>query len=486
LLLAALLGLAPARPVSAQEPLRVGVAEAGITPPTKFPMAGYYGERLATGTHDPLRAKAIVFRGAKDHAALVVCDLCGIAVDLTAEVRRRASARTGIPADHIIVSASHSHTGPDYVRDLYEHLAAKGAEGKHPYAVRLIDGIVEALVTANARARPARIEAGTARQQTPVSFNRRFVMKDGSQRTWMSLDNPEVVRPAGPIDPDIGLVLLRPEDGKSPLALLSNFALHLDTVGGSLWSADYPYYLAQELRKSLGPDVTSVFATGCCGDINHIDPSRKDRNKTDYIGRSLARTVEGGLADLRPVARPVLHVRRATVPLSLQEVTLEQVARARSLLPEARAGKKVDFYDHVAAYKAIVLDQLRHKKPHTRPADFINWGLSHTWAGVGDRLPVEVHVIALGEDVAVVSLPGEIFVELGLAIKRASPFRTTLVVELANCEETMYVPTRAACAAGGYEVVNSSLMPGSGEMLVEAAVRLLREVAGEQMRSRQP
>jgi hypothetical protein len=170
----------------------------------------------------------------------------------------------------------------------------------------------------------------------------------------------------------------------------------------------------------------------------------------------------------------------------LQEVSDEQLARARPLLLDARAGKKVDFYDLVTAYKSIMLDQLRNKTPAVKSPDFINWGLSHTWAGIGDHLPVEVHAICLGKDVAIVCLPGEIFVELGLAIKRASPFRTTLVVELCNCVETLYVPTRAAYAGGGYEVTNSALQPGSGEMLVEAAIRLLRDAATAGGSSRKP
>jgi len=93
-------------------------------------------------------------------------------------------------------------------------------------------------------------------------------MKDGSVQTWMSLDNPNVVRPAGPIDPDIGMLLARSEDGSRPLGIVSNFALHLDTVGGTLWSADYPYYIEQALRKSVGGELVSIFAAGCCGDIN--------------------------------------------------------------------------------------------------------------------------------------------------------------------------------------------------------------------------
>jgi neutral ceramidase len=329
-----------------------------------------------------------------------------------------------------------------------------------------------------------------------VSFNRRFVMKDGSVRTWMSLNDPNVVRPAGPIDPEIGMLLVRSaaaaalagERGKSeatrPLALVSNFALHLDTVGGTLWSGDYPYYIERALRKSLHRDLVSVFGAGCCGDINHVDPGRKERNKTDFIGTSLAQTIARGLTDLKPVKQPVLRVRQATVPLPLQQVTAEEVARARPLILDARAGKKVDFFELVKAYKAVVLDQLRHKSPHAKAPDFINWGLSHTWAGVGAHLPVDVQVIGVGADVAIVALPGEIFVDLGLAIKRASPFRTTLIIELSNCVETMYVPTRAACAGGSYEVTNSAVTPGSGEMLVEVAVRLLREIAEENVRKK--
>lgn len=459
------------------EPLRIGLAETDITPPKGFLMASYYHERRAAGTHDPLKAKAIVFRGTKEQAAIVLCDLTGIAMDLTVAVRRRAAAKTGIPANHIVVSATHSHTAPDYTADLYEYMQDGDKGDPKRYAAKLIDGIVEAIVKAHAAARPATLMAGSARQEAPVSFNRRFVMKDGSVRTWMRLDHPQVVRPAGPIDPEIGLLMVRSAEHNKPRALVSNFALHLDTVGGTLWSADYPHFIERGVRQALGDDVVSIFGTGCCGDINHVDPARKDRNKTEFIGAALGKTIAAGLPHLRPVKQPELRVRHVRVPLPLQKVRTEEVARARQLLPEARAGNKVDFFDLVKAYKAIVLDQLRNKTPQGKPADFINWGLSHTWAGVGQHLPVDVQAITLGDEVGIVCLPGEIFVELGLAIKQASPFKTTLVIELSNCVETMYVPPRAAHAGGSYEVTNSALEPGSGEMLVEAALRLLRDLA---------
>lgn len=104
---------------AAEGTLLVGLAEQDITPPDGFPMAGYYHERLAEGTLDPLKAKAIVFRGANEAAALVVCDLIGISVDLAGEVRKRASEKTGISVSNIVVSATHSHTAPDYSGELY-------------------------------------------------------------------------------------------------------------------------------------------------------------------------------------------------------------------------------------------------------------------------------------------------------------------------------------------------------------------------------
>jgi hypothetical protein len=426
-------------------------------------MAGYYHERLATGQRDPLLAKAVVFRQGGVQGAWVVADLTGISRDLCVAVRKQAAAKTGIPEEHIVVSATHSHTAPDYSRNLYDYLDPQPKpEGAPPYAAKLIDGLVAAIADASSAARPAQIEAGTVSQETPVSFCRRFVMKDGSVRTWQRLDNPEVVRAANPIDPEIGLLLIRSADDRTPRGIISNFALHLDTVGGTEWSGDYPYFIEQSIRTTLGKEIVSLFGAGTCGDINHVDPISKERNKTEMIGNSLGATIGQALAKLKLVDSPALQVHSATVRLPLERVTEQQLARATKLLPAAKAGEKVEFFDQVTAYKSIVLEQLHNKTPRVKPTDHINWGLSRAWAGVGE---------------AIVFLPGEVFVELGLAIKQGSPYPTTLVVELTNCVETVYIPTRAAYAGGGYEVTNSAVEPGSGEMLVEAALKLLRQSA---------
>ena len=464
--------------IAADTSLRVGVAETDITPPTGFPMAGYYHERLAEGTIDPLKAKAIVFRDGDTAAALVVCDLIGIATDLSREVKRRVGKETGIPPEHVVVSATHSHTAPDYMKELWLTLGnAQQEKLRADYIQKLTTGPVAAIVKADAAAKPAALAAGAATQTTLVAFNRRFVMRDGSVKTWQKYSNPDVIRAAGPIDPEIGLLTIRDSKGNQLRGVLSNFALHLDTVGGTRWSADYPYFIEQTLKASAGKDVISIFGTGCCGDINHSDPSRPERNKVDLIGGSLGRSIANVMEDLQPIEKPTLKVRSQVVRLPLQDASAEEVARSVQLVELARNGQKIDFFDHVTAYKKLILDQLRHEKPHTQTDQHITWGLSRSLAGTGDTLPVEVTAITLGSDVAIVCLPGEVFVELGLAIKQASPFRTTLVIELSNAVETIYIPHRAAYAGGSYEVTNSAVRPGSGEMLVETALTLLRDAA---------
>jgi hypothetical protein len=93
----------------------------------------------------------------------------------------------------------------------------------------------------------------------------------------------------------------------------------------------------------------------------------------------------------------------------------------------------------------------------------------------GDAADEELQAFRLSEDVAIVTLPHEVFVELGMAIRKRSPFKTTLVVSLAN-DVDFYVPTRKAFAEGSYEVTTSPYKPGGGEILVDAAVKLLESL----------
>src|SRR6185436_4072087 len=134
------------------------------------PMAGYYHERLAEGSSDSLKAKAIVFRDTQAEAALVVCDLIGIATDLSQAIRKRTSEETGIPAANIVIAATHSHTAPDYMKELYLNLGGQRQDpARAAYINQLIKGPVDAIVAARAAAQPVAVEAGSVLQEPTVS-----------------------------------------------------------------------------------------------------------------------------------------------------------------------------------------------------------------------------------------------------------------------------------------------------------------------------
>jgi hypothetical protein len=439
--------------------LAAGFADIDITPPVGYRMSGYFNERLATGTLNPLRAKAVVLAQGDVRAALVFADIIGLAPEVSALARRQIEARTGIPAASILIAATHSHTGPLYAGALRKHFhdLAVARDGKDAceavdYPALLAARLAEAAIRADAARRPVRLAAGTA-EQTGLAFNRRFHMKTGPVRFNPGPLNPDIVRPAGPVDPRVGMVFISDAAGKD-LAAIVNFALHLDTTGGTLYAADYPYFIEETLRRTCGDEFLLLFGTGTCGDINHVDVTKKERPKASEIGATLGETVAAARPDLAPVSAPALAVRREVVTVPLQQPTPEKLAWAREAIHKVGT-RDLAFLEQVEAAKVLDLE-LR--------------------GGAGVAL--EVQVMRLSADVAVVGLPGEVFVDLGLAIKAASPFATTLVIELCQ-DDPVYIPTRKAFEEGSYETVNSRIAPGGGEKMAEAAVRMLKELGAK-------
>ncbi len=435
---------APGSPADA--PLDVGAAEIDITPPKGYRMAGYYNERRNTGVKDPLMAKALVFRQGGATAVLVFCDLIGVPAAVASKAREAIASELRTSASQVGIAATHSHTGPLYYGMMKNVLNERAPEAEDRYPQFLAGRLLEVALQAAKAATPAELRVGAA-EERGLSFNRRFHMKDGSVRTNPGSLNPDIVNAAGPIDPAVPIVLVA--DDRGPVASLTVFACHCDTVGGTEFSADYPGFLARELRASMGSKFISAFGAGTCGNINHLDVSRKERRPTREIGVTLGQDVLAASPTLKPIA-PALAMKTGRVELPKQIRTPEQLAYARSNVGKV-GSKDLPFLDQVRICTTLHLEEL--------PA----------------RMPLDVQVLRLSRDVAVVLLPGEIFVEHGLAIKARSPFATTIVVELAN-DNCAYVPTREAFAQGAYEVENSRLAPGGGEALVDEALRLLTEL----------
>lgn len=438
-------------------PFRSGTATIDITPPIGYRMSGYFHERLSEGTKDPLLAKAIVFSQGDVVAALVCCDVIGIDPKVSRESRRLIAMQFGIPVAHVSITATHSHTGPLYwgaLRDQF-HEAAVAREGTDPhetfdYPAFLVKQLVAVVGAAREELQEVRISAGFG-HESRVAFNRRFLMKDGHAKTWIGLKHPDVVGVAGPIDPEVGLIRFDTASDKKLSSVISSYALHLDTVGGQQYSADFPFYVQQALTGAYGAGVTSLFGSGTCGDINHVDTESKERNSAEAIGGMLAESILKALPNLEATTTPSLAVRQTLFQVPVQQYSADEVAAAKKEM-EKFSEKGSGPADPVLTYKIVAL------QVYEEPV-----------------MAMEVQVFRLGDDVAIVTLPGEVFVEFGLQIKAASPFATTLVIELAN-DAPGYIPTKKAFVEGGYETVNSRIAPGGGEKMAEVAITMLQEL----------
>jgi hypothetical protein len=320
--------------------------------------------------------------------------------------------------------------------------------------------VAESVRAANERLTPVRLGVAKGRCDG-LAFNRRYFMRDGSVGWNPGKQNPDIMMHAGPNDPEVALLYAGlPGDGdpRQAVATYVNFAMHPDTTGGSKISADWPGALARVLDNYHGANHLTLVANGTCGNINHLDffwqwpqggPGEQNR-----IAAILGAAVFQACKGLKPVSPASLRARNAIVELGLPEITSAQVEEARRTTSEVKDDRGANFMKLVRAYRALDVAG-REGKSHN----------------------VEVQVIALGRDVAWVSLPGEVFVELGMAIKKRSPFPQTFVVELAN-ESIGYIPDRRSYAEGNYEPESARCAPGSGEKLVDTAVVLLAELYG--------
>lgn len=441
--------------------LKLGVAAVPLNPPRGIGLAGYYHARAHEGALDDLLAKATVLDDGTTRAAIVVCDLISMPKWIAVEARKRVETRTGIPGSNILIAATHTHTAPVLFRDwLRDETDGGGQQVSRDYSGTLPQVIADAVDAANERRQSVRVSVGKE-HEPQLAHNRRFWMRDGSVGWNPGKLNANIIRPAGPIDPEVGVFYTETVAPKpAPVLTFVNYALHPDTTGGTRLSADYPGALARALALYKGPDMLTLFANGTCGNINHIDVrsagAQKGPEESVRLGTILAAAVLKAYPRLQPLTNHgPLRVRSEIVKLPLPPFTPEQLEQARFDVRTATDKTRDGFMKLVRAHR--VLD---------------------TAAREGKPLEVEMQIIALGRDVAWVAWPGEIFVELGLSVKAGSPFAHTYNVELAN-GAIGYIPNKSAYPEGNYEVESARVAEGAGEMLVTSALRMLGNLAKE-------
>ena len=431
--------------------MEIGVGQVDYTPEPGLPLLGNYRDDYAArGVHDPLEARALVFSDARgEKVALLSMDICMLDRENVRVIREFAAARTSIAPENILVAATHTHSGP-----------AALAKGMWPPAASheveaFLQKAAEAIVAAEKNLTPGALALGRGSEDR-LSFNRRLKCRDGlTHMNWEGLDPDFVLEPWGPIDPEV-LTLSITREGRTA-AVLVNFGLHPAVLAGDNWlySADYPGYLAEALQRLVGAGCTALFFNGCCGNVNHIDyrdPLQgRGYQMTQRIGYMLAVAAFRTLGGATPVRGERIGISRRQVKLQPLSVTEERRQWAEKTIAEARdnpAPGRVDGQpDEYYARVALEMYERQHRQ--------------HT---------AEVMAIRLG-DAAIVGLPGELFCELGMEIKRRSPTPGTLVFELAN-DAMGYFPTPEAFEQGGYEPTPGTTYytPEAGRTLAAAAL----------------
>jgi neutral ceramidase len=432
--------------------LRVGRAAVDITPaagtPMLTPQRPPFEVKLAGEAHDPIQVKAIVLEQQGVKAAMIACDLTSLPLRMSQEARRLIGETTGVDPGAVILNSTHSHTAPQ-IRLKYLGKADQTARQKAgEYVAGLPSLIAEAVKLAEADLQAATAYAAIGREES-VSFNRRFYLRDGTvmANPFKGEDEKlrEILRPAGPTDPDVGVVAFKNAAGE-PLAAMVNFSIHLDTMGGDQPSADLADTVERLLQSVHGEQMLVFWGSGASGNVNHYDltdPQRFRREKGPHesarIGTIVAAEALRAFGKLEPLRDAPLRVARETVRVDYHP---EKTAALRG-----RMKGSTRYFDGEVD---VLLEDNRLV------------------------FEAEVAVVALGNELAWVGLPGEMFVELGLNLKNASPFRYTMIHSLAN-GAIGYVPNLKAYPEGSREVQATRCAPGSGERLVEAATRMLAE-----------
>jgi hypothetical protein len=428
--------------------LQIGFGQADITPSAGMNIIGGFIPRPGKGVRDRCWAVACVVHDGSSSVALVGTDTLVIGKNTVMNARRMIQRETKIPGDHVLVGASHTHSGGPAGE-------GPGREENAEYLERLSKGIAQAVAQAWHSLHASEIGIGTGKEAS-ISFNRRFLMRNGREITHPGKPgtphHAEIVRPAGPIDPDVGILAARDPKGRIT-GIVVNFACHCTVVGGDLFSPDYPAYLRRHLQARYG-EIPVVFLAGACGDITQVDNMSPNRESgpdhADMMGMKLA-------AETQRTINQVRWLKEAPVAVTTESAIIQYRPE-----PDVDAERPPfglgSGQEEVYARGRQVVAELRQKHPR----------------GIG----VEVMGIRIGP-LGIASNGSEYFCEYGLRTKACSPFETTWVVELAN-EALGYIPTAQAFMGGGYEVRTgraSMFAVDAGQRVLEKMLAALGKVA---------
>ena len=424
--------------------LRAGTAAVDISPDvTPFQLRS----GRSSYVHDSLFVRAIALENGNGRVVIALVDAIGVGREMADEAKAVAARKTGWKPEEMLVSGTHTHSAPK---------GGDSSPGRIAYERKRREGLATALVGAIESVQEAKVGYANDAEPSEV-YNRRWYLKPGTMdknpfdkfdQVRTNAPRDQLLKPAGPTDPQICVLDIRTRRGR-PLGLIANYALHY--VGGipkvseddgrvvGMASADYFGEFARIMPYRIGgsnppPDFVAMMTNGASGDINNIDFDRRRPPRAPF---EQIRVVAGKAADAawRAVQKiehyeedPIIAVRQREVILKYRVPSAAEVANANRLLALTRPEREA-INKRTTQYSQSTLRMADPEHPKTES--------------------VIVQAIRIG-DQAIVSMPFEVFVEIGLEIKQKSPFQHTFLIELANGGYG-YLPTPRQHELGGYE-----------------------------------
>ncbi len=406
----------------------VGVGRVDITPAEEVTLAGSPSPKKTSVVDTPLFVKAMVISSGGQTVAIVTVDTLKYFTGFADQARQHVEATTGIPAGNVIICASHTHRGPLC----------------YYYEDKLITPIGKAVALAVDDLAPCRIGTSTGTVEG-LSENRRLLIDGEAWNRWLLEPSKRGEYPAaGPADPEVGVLAAVGTNGDYR-AILYNFACHPTSTRDAMISADYPGHVQQYMEEHLGYDVRTLFLAGACGDVNP-----NDNKRSRVFGGELAEEILKSLGNIEYIVEPTLCIesREEEMPGREQpEFTEEEIAR--------KWPGQLQHYRK--AFEAMKQREMPTYKFH-------------------------LSGIRIGDDFAIVTNPDELFCEIGMDIKKRSPFEHTMVAEQTNGARG-YVPTAKAFEEGGYETwygEHSYLSTRAGEIVENKSLEILRQLKNEE------
>lgn len=472
--------------VESASTLRAGVSRQFLVAPVGIRLAGALRDADSVSVHQELTASALYLAEGDISILILACDLIVLLPEDADRIREVVSTEVAVPSENILLSVSHTHATPSPPgwREYDYEASNEDRRRIEVFFEELTSRLVQAAMEAKASASPAR--TGAASGSSDININRREQRADG---TMVLGANPD-----GPVDRQVAVVRIDRERDQHPLAMIFNYACHPDVLGpkSQLISPDF-VGPARETAEMV-TQATSLFLQGAAGDIypctgivNGADGVSAATRLGRRLGAEASRVFETISLHRRP-ARRAEWVSTASITTSWHYDSVlptqgQQLDIRRSVqdLPLRTLPSEADAVALVERRRAL-LGELDNSQPLSKRL------IAHrrlTWSELQLRairdqapmtVPVEIQAIRIGE-AAIVAIPGELFTEIGLAIKATSPFPTTLVSAYSN-GVYFYIPTKAAFDQGGYEInSHQNYMRHSGPTM-DWERRLLDEAGG--------